>query len=207
MKKLCPTHGKHHLLIPDGPDTQTWLCIHPLCILKLIHHVSDKYKPSRAAWRLIREKRAEDDFVQFIALELVKDREKGKTLISINRIWLYFRLLKFINQELKKFIPLTDLPTGQRGNKTFVHYDPQLVDKMDEAIGTYQQQLGTTPEDDIWRNQVVAHIQKTYGKEEALYFMGTITILDYGKLKGLSYAKAKQSIYAIRKELKEWCDL
>lgn len=205
--KLCPTHKKQHLLFPDDGRKQTYLCVHPTCIEKAVRDCVKKRKSLRALWRIVESggRLRIEEFVSWTHFQLLIDRDKGKTLLSINPQWLWFKLQNFINCELKRgFEPLSTIPAKARKDRVYLYADDHLLDSLQETITCYNGIEETTVEDRMIRDSIFDYITKTYGEHTLLLLTGAITHLDWCKLSKCSIAEGFVEVNKIKEELKDW---
>jgi len=206
-KKLsfCPTHGKTHAL-------SSGLCTYSDCVKKVIWHLARErgWKFIDEKWSFICRIGADDDFVQFVIMELVREEKTKGKKPTLNPHWLIFRIKKYLSTELRKSnvspgdIPNAYKKAGERQQVYINAVKEKYKDVIDELI--YVQHSITEAAYDVSTDlelkQLAQMIREKFGDSVSLFLEGKIKKGEYYKLSCLKPVVALQYVDLVKEESK-----
>lgn len=209
--KLCPTHGKAFLLVPEQHKSYTGLCGHYDCIGKMISAMCNRSKLWKKRTILFHKLQIWEDFVAFIYEELLREAQQGKPTI-INSFWFNFKMKKFCHRDLKKgFAVLSRVPSHYRPehavNALYVDDFEKAVIEREYAVFKQLQADSSPTIDLIFSREVNDYIEEYWGKEWVLFLNNELDRKDLAKLWGVSFVKIRRLEKLLYLNLtSEFCD-
>lgn len=196
--KLCPTHGKAFLLVPEEHPSFTGACGHPECIGKMVSAMGNRNRFWKMKLNLFHSLQIFEDFVAFIYEELLIEAKKGKPTI-INPVWFNFKIRKFAHRDLKKgYAVISRVPNHyrsehQQGNvKGFVDDFHMAVIEREYEIFKETQNSRSSAENLLFTKEVNEYIEEYWGKEWVLFLYGEIDRLALSKLWKIGFPKIRR---------------
>ena len=208
----CEIHPKSFALASG-------LCCHLDCIKKIVWSHAKGYKTLERHWTYINSLGAADDCCVFLVQKLLKDNQEQNKPMIINKSWLRFRLLEYINTGLRKSdLPMSRVPIGSKRKL----YDKMVsIDALKEANSDLLDSMvfegslsfaAPTIDEEYEKKEMMTHIHEMFGDSVTLFITDEITKKEYVKLLGVDIAAALDYLIIAKRHIKhflqegEWLD-